>query len=211
MLTVLLAVAMMACGGPRFLERARNESVDFSGRWLLAEKPDTRIAAWMKQLSVKQEKRWRRDARRADDGNDVFMEAPPTAEAAPGQFSNLQWIREQDRREVVETIEWLVPASELEIKHSSQLLEIRSNKAQGTRRYVANESSSLIQEIGTFTVRSGWVENSYVIRSMGSGETDLSQIETYSLRSGGQQLEKRVEADVPGLGKQLFTFLYNRQ
>jgi hypothetical protein len=192
-----------ACGGTSYLEQPRTKSTDLSGHWKLTDETNAALKTWMDGLRKKQDQRLHRESGRSRD----MDEPPPNS----GQFSNLQWMHEQDRREVVELVAWLMPATQLDIKQTGRELEIRSNKEQGTRKFVAGESTTLFMTIGSFNVAAGWHNDSYVIRSSGREENHVQLIEQYTLRSGTQQLEEQVEVHVPMIGQRKFTFVYERR
>jgi hypothetical protein len=202
-IAMLAVFALGACGGVTYLEQPRTKSIDLSGQWHLANTADAELKSWIDGLVKKHEQQLRKETANAHRGDE-----PP---AIPGQFSNLQWMYEQNRREVIDLTAWLMPATQLDIKHTGREMEIRSNKEEGTRRLVAGESTTLFMTIGSFDVASGWSNDSYMVRSSGRQENNVQVVAQYTLRPGSQQLEEQMEVYVPMIGKRKFTFVYDRR
>jgi hypothetical protein len=64
--------------------------------------------------------------------------------------------------------------------------------------------------MGGFALSSGWQKTKFVVDMRGTGENSAHIIQYYTLSESGAQLEMRMEARMPQIGKEEFRFIYNR-
>lgn len=209
---VLVAcVALSACGSTSRLESAAPVGVDLSGAWLFDRRESDDVRARLMPIFEKRESRLRKQERRYDDGPPLPA-APNAGGPRPADVSNVQWIWQQRRREIEALIAFASPANRLDIEQAPGARQIRiaNDKGEGTRVLTPGDSSALFSAMGGFKVTSGWSDGVFTIESRGVDDNPIRVVERYALLDGGQQLELRVEARLPEVGKHAFRFVYRR-
>lgn len=221
--------ACVACSGSYAVQP--RIATDLSGRWLLDRQASADVRASLSAAFGKIDKRWQRVAQVVEDRNpppaapEASSESPAAEDSADNDadaksergkaraadVSNLQWMMQQNRREMAAIIAWLSPATQLDIEQSANELVMRTNKGEGTRRFEPGEKSAIFLSMGAFDVRSGWEDQSLIVDSMGQGDNKMQLSERYTLLDQGGGLEKRVVVRIPGLGKFKYRFVYSRE
>ena len=218
-LASIAALGLAGCGGSNYLAQERGGSIDLSGRWELDRQASDDVRATLKRVFDKKDKQWQREAKRIEDRYEEPLPPPDrSGDVSPEEraerradMSNVQWLRSQNRREVEALIAWLSPALQLDIRQSPNEIEIKSNKAEGTRHLEPGGSSALFLALGGFEINSGWQDRSYIVNSKGTGDNKIRMLETYTLLEDGAVLEERMKVRLPMLGKHEFRFVYRRR
>ena len=228
LVAVCSLAACAACGGSYAVQP--RTAVDLSGRWDLDRQASSDVRLSLSEAFGKVDKRWRRVVQVIEDRNPPpeapeAAVGPPLESAANGageeadtrarpqaaDVSNLQWLMQQNRREMSAIVSWLSPATQLVVEQSATELVMRTNKGEGTRRFEPGETSAIFLLLGAFEVRSGWKGQSLLVDSVGKGDNKLQLSERYTLLDEGGGLEKRVVVRIPGLGKFKYRFVYRRE
>jgi len=212
---------LVACSLSPSLDSANSHAPNLSGRWVLDRQVSDDVRARLAPLFASKERRWQKSERLLEDTipqespTAVTVQGPPQVASTQSSNdvaggSNLQWLQRQRQREALVIIAMLSPANQIEIKQAPRELRFSTDKGEGSRTLVPGESSSLFVAVGGFKVKSGWDDATFAIDSRGTGDNETHVVERYTLIESDAQLELRLVARVPMLGKQSFRFVYRR-
>jgi hypothetical protein len=201
------------------MDKVASQAVDLTGDWELDRRVSDDVRARLLPIIERQERRWRKLERPFEDESSTSRPGgePSAADmprAGTGEPSTMQWIRQMRRSEAEALIAFVAPATRLQIRQSMrqgrQEISVHTDKGEGTRILVPGEASALFVGMGSFELSSGWQKTRFVVDMRGTGDNSMHIVQYYSLLETGAQLEMRMEAYLPELGKQVFRFVFKR-
>lgn len=206
---------LAACGGaPRLAEAPKTPTV-LTGEWLLDRSQSDDVRAKLRPIIGRKENELNRHIKQVGDIGEPEAAGPKSDAEGRNRgdedASTFGWLRRQQRLEFEAVIAWLSPASQLQIDQQGRQFRFLSDKGEGTRRFVPGEESAVFNAFGGFNVSSGWDKSSFVVSSRGNGDNRFRILERYTLLGDGTELEQRVTARLPSLGKHEFRFVYRRR
>jgi len=193
----------------------KGPTTNLSGRWTLERHTSDNVRDRLLAKFDREDRRWRKVEDKIVEVTPTPAEGPPRPvepndnRPPPEGVSNIQWMQRQRQREAEYFISLVAPASNIEIQQGARELRFSSDKGQGSRSFIPGRRATLFIAVGGFDVNSGWMENSYLIQSSGTGDNEMDVTELYTLLDDGR-LEERLTVRVPGIGKESFRFFYRR-
>jgi len=203
-----LALVLACCAGCAVRQQTMLDPdalAALAGRWRLDSKASDDVRARLMPLFERNERRWRRRV-------EPFDQPPPGVEPGPNTndetFSNVRWLQGERQKEIQVLIAMFSPATQLDIQVDGRTVRIATDKGEGTRALTPGESSALFLNVGGFKVESEWKEGALLVESRGTEDNKLRIEERFA--PVGDRLDKRLEVRIPGIGKQVFNFVYRR-
>jgi hypothetical protein len=209
--SVALAFVVVGCSTTAPDASIQAALIKFDGRWQLDRQASDDVRARLAPLFAKNERKWDKRAARFEFDEPPLEKGAADAQVGPRDDGMMNWLQRERRKEIEVVLSLLLPATQLEIRRSSdRSIRIATNKGDGARIVTLGETSSLFLAAGSFVVSTEWRQGGLQIESRGTGDNKLHIVERFVLRSDGAQLEEFLTAKIPGVGKQSFHIVYRR-